>query len=116
VNHPPAPTTFEDFIQLIPARGSIRTNRFVIAEKPFELQIGRNHGNIVFLSFGVPDDHASYWPCTRMIESLTSQRAVWAHWQNFLADPDDYLTWQYIGKPGPRIDLDSTDSTKRAQL
>ena len=84
-------------MQLIPTRGNISIHRFIIAGKPFELQIGRNHGNIVFLSFGVPDDRASYWPCIRTVESLTSQRSVWTHWQRFLADPDDYLTWKYIG-------------------
>jgi len=37
----------------------------------------------------------------RTVESLTSQRAVWSHWQKFLEDPDDYLTWKHIGAHTP---------------
>lgn len=37
--------------------------------------------------------------CVRTVESLTSQRAVWTHYQKFLADPDSYLTWKYVGEP-----------------
>jgi len=98
VTYPPAPTAFEDLIQLIPPRGSISTHRFVTAHKPFELRIGRNQINVVFLSFCVPDEMWTFWPCVRTVESLTSQHAVWSHWQKFLADPDDYLTWKYIGQ------------------
>jgi hypothetical protein len=97
MSYPPAPTTFEDLIQLIPPRGSISKHRFVKDGKPFELRIGRNQINVVFLSFCAPDGRTAYWPCVWTVESLTSQRAVWAHWQKFLADPDMYLTWKYIG-------------------
>jgi hypothetical protein len=97
VTYPPAPTSFDDLIQLIPPRGSISKHRFVTADKPFELRIGRNQINVVFLSFCVPDEIWTFWPCVRTVESLTSQRAVWSHWQKFLEDPDDYLTWKYIG-------------------
>ena len=95
--YPPAPTTFEDLIQLIPPRGTIGKHRFIVAGKPFELEISRNETNIVFLSFRAPDGKTTYWPCIRTVESLTRQRIIWSHWQKFLADPDDYLTWKYIG-------------------
>jgi hypothetical protein len=76
VTYQPASTSFEDLIQLIPARGNISTYRFITADKPFELRVGRNQINIVFLSFCVPDGKTTFWPCIRTIESLTSQRAV----------------------------------------
>jgi hypothetical protein len=98
VTYPPAPTTFDELVKLIPSRGSICKHRFVVADKPFELQIGRNEANIVHLSFSAPDDHTTFWPCIRTVESLTSQRAIWSHSQRFLEDPDSYLTWKYIGK------------------
>lgn len=69
----------------------------MIAEKPFELEISRNRWNIVFLSFCLPDEKTKFWPCVRTVESLTSQQAVWSVWQRFLANPDMYLTWKYIG-------------------
>jgi hypothetical protein len=53
--------------------------------------------NIVCLEFCVPDNQWTFWPCIRTVESLTSQRAVWAHWLKFLENPDSYLTWKYIG-------------------
>ena len=53
--------------------------------------------NVVFLSFFVPDNQWTFWPCVRTVESLTTQRTIWAHWQRFLTDPDHYLTWKYIG-------------------
>jgi hypothetical protein len=93
-----APTTFDELIQLIPPRGSISKHRFVITEKPFELQIGRSSMNVVFLSFCVPDAKMTIWPCVRTVESLTTQRSVWWHWQEFLVHPDSYLTWKYIGQ------------------
>jgi hypothetical protein len=96
VPYPPAPTTFEDLIQLIPHRGCITKFRFIKDDKPFELRIGRNQINVVFLSFCVPDERWTFWPSVRTMESLTSQRAVWSHWQKFLEDPDSYLTWKYI--------------------
>ena len=99
--YPPAPTTFEDLIQLIPPRGAIGKHRFIVTDKSFELRIGRNQINVVFLSFCVPDEMWAFWPCVRTVESLTSQRAVWSHWQKFLADPDDYLTCKYIGGHTP---------------
>jgi len=97
VTYPPAPTTFDELMHLIPPRGTITKHRFVVAGKPFELQIGRNTGNIVWLEFCLPDPPWHFWTCIRRVESLTSQRAVWAHWQRFLDDPDAYLTWRYIG-------------------
>jgi hypothetical protein len=99
MTYQPPPTTFDDLVKLIPARGTTSRYRFIAADKPFELQIGRNEANIVHLSFSTPDDRTTFWPCVRTVESLTSQRAVWSHWQRFLAEPDDYLTWKYIGKP-----------------
>jgi hypothetical protein len=95
--YPPAPTTFDELVKLIPPRGATNRYRFIAADKPFDLQIGRNELNIVFLSFRVPDDKTTFWPCIRTVESLTSQRAIWSHWQKFLEDPDSYLTWKYIG-------------------
>ena len=95
--YPSAPATFDELIQLIPPRGSTNVYRFQSADKPFELRIGRNSSNIVYLNFCTPDDTATFWPCVRTIESLTSQRAIWAHWQRFLEDPDSYLAWKYIG-------------------
>jgi hypothetical protein len=98
VIYPPAPITFDELIKLIPPRGATNRCRFIAAGRPFELQIGRNQLNIVFLSFQVPNDKANFWPCIRTVESLTSQRSIWSHWQKFLEDPDGYLTWKYIGK------------------
>ena len=97
MTYPPAPTAFEDLIQLIPPRGSITKFRFIKGDRPFELRIGRNQINVVFLSFCVPDEKWTFWPCVRTVESLTSQRAVWSHWQKFLKDPDMYLTWKSVG-------------------
>jgi hypothetical protein len=54
--------------------------------------------NIVCLEFCIPDPPWQFWSCVRRVESLTSQRAVWSHWQRFLDDPDSYLTWKYIGE------------------
>jgi hypothetical protein len=97
VTYPPAPTTFDELVKLIPPRGAINRYRFISADKPFELGIARNQANIVYLSFCTPDDRATFWSCVRTVESLTSQRAVWSQWQRFLEDPDSYLTWKYIG-------------------
>jgi hypothetical protein len=94
--YPSAPATFEELVKLIPPRGAIAKHRFTINGKPFELEIGRTHYNVVHLAFGVPVDRAQYWPRVRVVESLTSQRALWSHWQRFLEDPDRYLTWKYI--------------------
>ena len=96
VTFAPAPSTFEDLIQFIPPRGSISKYRFVTANKSFDLRIGRNSMNVVFLSSCAPDDKTTFWPCVRTVESLTSQRAMWSHWQKFLEDPETYLTWKYI--------------------
>ena len=60
VPYPPAPTEFEDVIRLIPFRGTITKNRFMIIDKPFELRIGRNESNIVFLEFCVPVERVAY--------------------------------------------------------
>jgi hypothetical protein len=98
MTYPSAPTTFEDLIQLIPPRGTTNTYRFLAADKPFELRIGRNSSNIVYLEFCVPDEQWKFWPHVRTVESLTSQRSIWSHWQKFLEEPDSYLTWKYIGK------------------
>jgi hypothetical protein len=35
--YPPAPTSFEDLIQLIPPRGANNRYRFNVADRPFEL-------------------------------------------------------------------------------
>lgn len=99
VTFPPAPTTFEDVIQLIPPREQINKHRFVLGERPFELQIGRTSMNVVWLTFCVPDPRWEFWPNVRTVESLTTQRAVWAYWQQFLEDPEMYLTSKYIGRP-----------------
>jgi len=98
MTYPPAPTTFDELMKLIPPRDTITKHRFTIAEKPFELQIGRSSENVVWLEFCVPEPPWQFWPRIRTVESLTSQRAIWLHWQKFLADPDMYLTWKYIGK------------------
>jgi hypothetical protein len=97
MTYPPAPTTFDELIKLIPPRGQNRKHRFILAERPFELQIGRTSMNVVWFTFGVPDDRWQFWPPVRTVESLTRQRDVWAHWQKFLENPDMYLTWKYIG-------------------
>jgi hypothetical protein len=97
VPYPPAPTTFDELLKLIPPRGATNRYRFTVANAPFELHIGRNEVNIVHLSFSTPDGHTTFWPCIRTVESLTSRRAVWSHWQRFLEDPGSYLTWKYIG-------------------
>jgi hypothetical protein len=54
VTYPPAPTTFEDLIRLIPQRGVIAKRRLVSSDKRFELRIDRNGINVAFLTFGVP--------------------------------------------------------------
>jgi len=51
---------------------------FVTADKPFELRVGRNLINVVFLSFCAPDGKTTFWPCVRTVESLTSRRTVWS--------------------------------------
>ena len=63
--------------------------------RPTEERWTRSGTNIVFLSFCVPDEMWTFWPCVRTVESITSQRAVWSHWRKFLEDPDSYLTWKY---------------------
>jgi len=55
--------------------------------------------NVVFLEFCAPDDRTTFLPCIRTVESLTAQRVIWHHWQQFLSDPDSYLSWKYIGAP-----------------
>ena len=97
MSYPAAPTTFDELIKLIPQRGGAIRYRFTAADKPFELHIGRNEANIVHMSFSAPDENTTFWPCIRTVESLTSQRAIWSHWERFLEDPDSYLTWKYIG-------------------
>lgn len=52
--------------------------------------------NVVWMTFGVPDDRWQFWRPVSAVESLTSQRDVWAHWQKFLEDPDSYSTFTYI--------------------
>jgi hypothetical protein len=94
-----APSTFEELVHLVPPRGAITKHRFIHEDRPFELRIGRNSFNVVRLEFCVPDEAWTFWPCVRTAESLTTQRAVWSHWQKFLEDPNDYLTWKYIGQP-----------------
>jgi len=54
--------------------------------------------NVVCLEFCVPDGQWTFWPHVRTIESLTSQRSLWSHWQKLLEDPHSYLTWKYVGK------------------
>lgn len=54
MTYPPAPTTFDELMKLIPPRESICKHRFVMAKKLFELKMGRNQLNIVFLSFRIP--------------------------------------------------------------
>jgi hypothetical protein len=57
------------------------------------------------LHFHSPANHWAFlWDeiaSVRSVESLTSQHAVWSHWQKFLENPDDYLTWNYIGGNTP---------------
>jgi hypothetical protein len=97
MTYPPTPSTFEDVIQLIPPRDKISKYRFSLSDKLFEIQIGRTSMNIVWLTFCVPDPRWEFWPNVRTVESLTTQRAVWAYWQQFLENPDMYLTSKYIG-------------------
>lgn len=52
--------------------------------------------NVVWMTFSVPDQPWEFWPTVRRVESLTTQRAVWAYWHQFLEDPDMYLTWKYM--------------------
>jgi hypothetical protein len=92
--YPDAPTTFEEVIKLIPRQGKIDRHRFKLGDKPFELTIGRNDMNMVFLEFGVPNTHFEFFSTTRTVDSLASQRQIRSVWENFLADPDDYLTWK----------------------
>ena len=92
--YPNAPTTFEDVIRLVPPRGKIQKHRFVLGDRPFEIQIGRNDMNIVWITFGVPQPHFEFHDVTRKVESLMTQRQVWAVWERFLKDPDEYLTWK----------------------
>jgi hypothetical protein len=40
MTYAPAPTTFDDLIQLTSRRGSMSEHRFVVTERSFELQIG----------------------------------------------------------------------------
>ena len=89
---PPTPKEFDELVKLIPPRGSISKHHFVVADRPFELRISRNRMNVVFFSFCVPDGKTTLWSCIRTIQSLTSQRGVWLHWQKFLDHPDMYLT------------------------
>jgi hypothetical protein len=99
---PPAPSTFDDLVRLIPPRGQLRSYRLVLDEKQFELRIGRNDLNIVFMSFCVPDGRNDFFPCVRTVESLTSQRDIWKHWQRFMSDPDEYLTFRRFA-PGEQV-------------
>ena len=62
MTYPPAPTTFDELMKLIPPRDTITKHRFIIADKPFELQIGRNQLNIVFPGYRVPDNRWTFWP------------------------------------------------------
>jgi hypothetical protein len=55
--------------------------------------------NAVWMTFCVPDPQWIFGPNVRTVESMTSQRAVWAYWQQFLEDPDMYLTSKYISGP-----------------
>jgi len=92
--HPQAPTTFEDVIRLVPPRGKIVRHRFVLGDKPFEIEIGTNDSNPVFIDFCAPDGKNEYYPCIRSVGGLMSQRAIWSVWERFLADLDDYLSWK----------------------
>ena len=64
----------------------------MIGEKPFELTIGRNDIDILFMSFVVPDPNFEFYRVERTLEGMHTQRQVWGVWAKFLADPDDYLT------------------------
>jgi hypothetical protein len=92
--YPNAPTTFEEIVKLIPKRGKIERHRFMIGEKPFELTIGRNDSDFVFMQFGVPHSTFQFFPTTRTLEGMQTQRQIWAVWEKFMTDPDDYLTWK----------------------
>lgn len=61
VIYPPAPTTFEEVVQLIPPREKIGKHRFVVDDKPFELHIARTSMNVVWLKFCVPDHRWQFW-------------------------------------------------------
>jgi hypothetical protein len=103
MTYPPAPTTFEDLIKLIPTHGSLSIYRFVLAVGPFELRIGRTSVNVVSLSFCLPDDLTRFWLCIRTSQSLTSLRAIWSRWQKFIQDSDSYLMAQLRNSKGPAI-------------
>jgi hypothetical protein len=109
VTYPPAPTTFDELVKLIPHRGATKRYRFDVANRSFESQVGRNQADLVHLAFSSPHNRASFWPCTRTVGSLTSQRSEWSHWKKLLNDPDSYLTWKHIGRqlktPGVYSDL-----------
>jgi hypothetical protein len=53
------------------------------------------------LHFHCPANHSAFlWneiASFRTVELLTSPRGFCSHWKKFLEDPDDYLTWKYIG-------------------
>ena len=85
--YPSAPATFDDLIKLIPPRGAIARHRFTCDGKPFELEIGRTQYDVVHLAFCLSDERAQYWPRVRVVESLTSKRALWSHRQRFLEYP-----------------------------
>jgi len=94
MTYPNAPTTFEEIVKLIPKRGKVVKYRFVLGDKPFEIQIGRNDMNIVWITFGVPQPRFEFYDITRTVEPLMTQRQVWSVWEKFQKDPDDYLTWR----------------------
>jgi hypothetical protein len=76
--YPPTPTTFEDLVQLIPAPGSISKHRFVVTEKPFELQIGRNQMNIELLSLcGVYRIGGSKGRVTKRFSLIEMYKRTW---------------------------------------
>jgi hypothetical protein len=56
MTYPSAPTTFDELVKLIPPRGATNRYRFIAADKPFELQIGRTSLNVLSLTFCAPDD------------------------------------------------------------
>jgi hypothetical protein len=90
--YPPAPTTFDEVIKMVPHRGEICKHRFMLGDKPIELTIGRSDSDFVFLELGMPDPHFEFYRGTRTVEGMMTQRQILDVWQKFLADPDDDLT------------------------
>jgi hypothetical protein len=92
--YPPAPTSFDDVIRLVPPRDKIIKHRFTRNERSFEIQIGRNESDFVFIDFCASDEKNEFYPCVRSVGGLMTQRAIWSVWERFLTDPDDHLTWK----------------------